>query len=53
VTIMIHVNLRKVPIDVFGEVNQALGAIENPPAGLVVHFAHPMGADGVRIVEPQ
>jgi hypothetical protein len=49
--IMIHVNLRKVPIDVFDEVNQELGAIENPPAGLVVHFAHPVGEDGVRIVD--
>ena len=49
--IMIHVNLRNVPIDVFDEVNQEIGAIENPPAGLVVHFVHPVGADGVRIVD--
>src|ERR1700729_946306 len=49
--IMIHVNLRKVPIDVFDEVNQELGATENPPAGLVVHFAHPVGEVGVRIVD--
>ena len=51
VAIMIHVDLRNVPIDVFDEVNQEIGAIENPPAGLVVHFAHPVGADGVRIVD--
>ena len=48
---MIHVNLRNVPIDVFDEVNQELGAIENPPAGLVVHFVHPVAGDGVRIVD--
>lgn len=49
--IMINVNLRNVPIDVFDEVNEELGAIENPPAGLVVHFVHQLGADGVRIVD--
>lgn len=51
VAIMIHVNLRQVPIDVFDEVNQEIGAMENPPAGLVAHFVHPVGADGVRIVD--
>ncbi len=49
--IMINVNLRNVPIDVFDEVNQELGAIENPPAGLVAHFVHAIGEDGVRIVD--
>ncbi len=48
---MIHVNLRNVPIEVFDEVNQEIGAVENPPAGLVAHFVHPVGTDGVRIVD--
>jgi len=47
---MTNVDLRNVPIDVFDEINRELNALENPPAGLVAHFVHPVGAGGVRIV---
>jgi hypothetical protein len=50
VTIMISVTLRGVPIDVFDQINRELGAIEDPPPGLVVHFVHPVDEDTVRII---
>jgi len=44
-----HVERR--PIDIFDEVNSHLDAVENPPLGLVVHFAHQLTEDQVRAVD--
>jgi len=49
--IMVSLTLRNVPIELFEEVNRELGASENPPKGLIVHFVHPVDTDGVRIVD--
>ena len=47
--IMISLTLEGVPIDADEEVNRRLGVYQNPPAGLIVHFAYQVG-DAVRIV---
>jgi heme-degrading monooxygenase HmoA len=49
--IMITLTLGNVPIDVFEQINRELGAVENPPSGLVVHLAHPFGDDAVRVID--
>jgi hypothetical protein len=49
--IMINLTLGGVPVDVFDQINEELGAINNPPAGLIVHLAYSADADVVRVVD--
>jgi hypothetical protein len=48
--IVISLTLAGVPIDAVEEVNRRLGAYQHQPAGLIVHFAYPVG-NAVRIVD--
>ena len=49
--IMISLTLGGVPVDVFDQINEELGAYKNPPAGLVVHLAYSVDVDVVRVVD--
>ena len=49
--IVISLTLKGVPADAFDEVNAELGQLENPPRGLIVHLAHAMEADLVRVLD--
>lgn len=48
---MISLTLGGVPVDVFDQINEELGAIKDPPRGLIVHLAYPVGGDAVRVVD--
>ncbi len=49
--IMITLTLGGVPVDVFDQINEELGAFTNPPAGLIVHLAYSVDVDAVRVVD--
>ena len=40
---MISLTLGGVPVDVFDQINEELGTIKDPPRGLIVHLAYPVG----------
>jgi len=49
--IMISLTLGGVPVDVFDQINEELGAFNNPPAGLIVHLAYSVEVDVVRVFD--
>ena len=49
--IMVTLTLGGVPVDVFDQINEELGAFTNPPAGLIVHLVYSVDVDAVRVVD--